>query len=61
MGGLLQRGNLPKEQRRAVVVVDYPELGDYTPTPGLETLLDAAAASIATNFHGLIIDDYFEN
>jgi hypothetical protein len=51
----------PKEQRRAVVIGDYPELGPYNPSPGLLGLLDAATAALAKEFNGTIIDDYFES
>jgi hypothetical protein len=51
----------PKEQRRAVVIGDYPELGPYNPSPGLLGLLDSATAALSKEFNGTIIDDYFES
>jgi hypothetical protein len=51
----------PKEQRRAVVIGDYPELGPYSPNPGQMGLLNAATAALAKEFNGTIIDDYYES
>lgn len=50
----------PKEQRRAVVGGEYPELGAYDPALGNMSLLDAAAAALSKEFNGTIIDDYSE-
>ena len=60
MGQVLQRGFSPKEQRRAVVIGDYPELGSYDPGHENMGLLDAAVLSLCNEFPGSVLLDYSE-